>query len=1273
MKRFFFAVGLCACLLASGVFLFSPSTGAQDNVLQNLLNMPAPPPVNPFFEGGRQNRPENFFSKKNPPPDDASLEDLRAYWLAQNEFDAEYAYTIKPSAKALERIRAEIEKNPEELTNYLNILRDTPDAADFVRRLYERELNDGNFGEDWREAVKEWLTLNSTYFIKDLVALAQQAADTGEYVSNQSELRALARVDWDRARPILDRLANDSSQPVSQTLARWAFYEHALREGDIGDIDKYRKQLQETVENKNEKPGNRDLAMDALVEGGDFPGRDDWYYSLLSDETLFDLRVNGENYTSLTTLLNHSPPDKYLAKMLELIKSDNQTIRNVAARNLGTLLDEKNPEVIRALLPWLENRDWAKEVNDERRNLITALVSVEMPESVPGLIAVLNEENKEITIPQYSSNSNSSIPNSNSSPYANSNISVYSNSSPYLSSNALPSMPSGTYPYRSLAIGALEKQKDARAAEPLRLVLPQVEEYERASVVRAMLASGAFSVPEQIEALETIAKNSYQNYPNSNTNMTPMNMPSNMMPAYNAVPNIKPVISSSNVIIPKAVLANTTRRVEVMTVTTNSSLNGNYSVMSQPYNPNDIKMVLGNQIINNTEPSNELVIGLIDRIERLESKEPKTAQALRRYMVNWRGAAINSLMLRDLKNGRADLDSIVRLLSVRKELLEKQSDEIYDARGAGGAIASGISACLLDDKNQYEAILAGENAESKIAVLGCARLIRAALPLQTVAEYLKGSNKMLALAAENYLESEDSIEARSIVLSLHPDEAKILGARLTFENEDTIFIDTHIAELFASVSDSFALGEYYFSGTNFDEIDAVEGNLRAEVRENADISGIYAFDKNFIRIYKDKAVLSWEENSSRYRERVLTPEEFESLKNYLAAQRVDELPPFLSFCDECMEKELLMVGRQGGRRVFMKAEKMPPFFAELASMFEELRRPPAKLRYQLEKDIAGLEILFADDALQARTVWKSGDDFRVLIDDTARRKRIDKEIDAQEAADANKEDIDYENLEAANQKRRRMREYENFSWHKLANNKLADAAAQPPQAEFVPMRDNLAAQAQTGQWKARTATFALRAGEDGLYKLSRGALTKIKSGSYEKPVVTPNGRWAIVRKFNEEQVLELVRVNLLTNREYKLQKFEDYASLEAVAFIPSLNKVLILAGYYDDEEGEGAGTYYLLDPETGALQEVEGEARPLAQQTFRPLQPTGVAGEFWAAIHDWETNATEVGIYREKTLSFKSVLKIPKIKFESMDMWIDAGKVYFVFEGHVLSLPLPKG
>lgn len=1234
MKRFLSAVCLCVFLLGAGVFFLLPSTGAQNNVLQDLLNLPAPPPPNPLVDN--RFRDARFFAKNNPPKDDAPIDDLMEYWRAQNQYNPKFAFTAEPSDKSLSRLMSELEKNPEDLINFLNVLSQKPDAADFVKRLYDRKLNDRKFEESWRETVKDWLTYNSKYYSDELLDLARAATDTAEYVTNQNEVLALARVDWDKARPILERMLGDSSQPVSQTLARWAFYEHALREGDTGDIDKYRKELQETVEDKNAKPGNRDLAMDALVEAGDFAGRDEWYFSLLEDETLFDLRVNGASYTSLTTLLNHSPSEKYVEKMLELIKSDNQAVRNAAARNLGTLLDEKNPEIIKALLPWLENPKWAQEVGSERHSLVQALALFQIPESVPGLIAVLNESEKK-EIPKY----------------GNSNVAVASNTMVYTtnSNTPYPRIQTESFPFRITAVSALAKQKDSRAAPALRAILMQVDDYQRPNVVNALLMSNGFSIPEQIDALETTVKN---------IDKANSVMPSNMKPYSGNMTKMdedEPALISVNS--------------SPMMVNVNSVRNISGFSLQRPVDPNDIKAILGNQIINNSEPTAAFITALIDRIGVLEGKDAKLANALRTVMMNWRGDAINSLFLRDLKNGKAGTDIIVRLLSVRKQLREKQISEVFALRG-GNPTVLGIAACLLEDTGDYGAILSSANIESKIALLGCARLIRAPLSVGQVAENLKSPNKMLARAAELYLESEDSPEARQIVLALHPDEAKILGARVSFSNEDTIVIDSYTAELFSSVSDSFAFNSYYFTGSYFGELDDIERSLQKEVKENQELLGVYAYNGNAVRIYKDKAVFSRKENAARYRERDLTKEEFENFKYYLASQRVDELAPFLTACNECIERELLMLGRGGGRRIFVKAERMPQFFAGLDEMFDELQKSPARLRYELERDIAGLEILFADDILQARAVWKSGDDLRVLIDDTERRKRIDKELDLLDENDQVDEDADYEKIEAARQKRRAQRKYENFSWFKLREGKLGDFASQPPQIEYLPARDSFRAQAETGGWKSRAVGVEIRADEEGLYKLSRGAFTKIRAGYYAKPVVTPDGRWVIVTKYDEEGDIIPFRVNLLTNKEFKIA-LPDYPIVEAVAFVPSINKMLLFAGTYYEDESERDGSYFLLDAETGVAQPAKGVVQPLLQQTIRPLQPAVGADEFWAAIPDADDNQTLFGIYNTKTLSFKTLLEIPQITFDSMEMWVDGGKVYFVYEGHVLSLPIPKG
>ena len=142
-----------------------------------------------------------------------------------------------------------------------------------------------------------------------------------DYVQNehQAVLRALAKVDWDSGEPIIDRLEYDSTQPYSAILAKWAVYRHAMDTGETGTAESYRGELQDIVENKKASWAMRDLAMDSLVMIGDWEGRDEWYLSLLEDETLLTIQDNG--YTGLTTLISMSPINKWTEKMIELTKN----------------------------------------------------------------------------------------------------------------------------------------------------------------------------------------------------------------------------------------------------------------------------------------------------------------------------------------------------------------------------------------------------------------------------------------------------------------------------------------------------------------------------------------------------------------------------------------------------------------------------------------------------------------------------------------------------------------------------------------------------------------------------------------------------------------------------------------------------------------------------------------------------------------------------------------------------------------------------------------
>ncbi|MBK8303864.1 MAG: HEAT repeat domain-containing protein [Chloracidobacterium sp.] len=1092
--------------------------------------------------------------------------------------------------------------------------------------------------------IKEWLMYNSPYFSSDLARKASSVNDSGEYVTGQTELLSLARVDFDRAKPIIDRLLGDSSLKTSKVLATWAQYRHALDTNSTGDIETYRDALKAFVEDKNAMPGMRDLAMDALFSEKEWSGRDEWYFSLLGDETLAKLVVNGQTNTGLTTLILNPPEDTYVDKMIELVGSNNPTARSNAVRNLIAQLNIGNAAVVKALLPWLEDQKWAIDVDDSRGALVRKLSEIEVPESVPGLIKILDEKHIQ------------------SVPVANAAFTAMLQQMRRIRHPIVPAFgqPSGVkcpgssktsqviaFPFRSSAVAALAKQKDGRAVPALRRVLPEMSQsYERDIVVSAIWECNGFSLTEQLDALETAAKGV----------RTEMDNEANLAANANAV--------ASNYA--------TTYENEGKRAPT----------------PAEIRASLGRTLLQAPAIPDVLARGVVDRIAVLDTKDKPLALAYRRMILRWQNAAINILLLRDLKRGVADLDTIIRLLGQRKELREKQSTDIFDIR-TGTPTALGISACLLEDSADYDAILDNGNIESKTALFACARLLRLPLQVPKVAENLKSPNPLLQTAAERYLESEDSLEARAIVLARHPNEAKILGARSAFMVDGVAeTYNEYLYAVYQSLGDSSLYNGWSGAG-NDDQIIATEKELQAEVKKSDDLVGIYSYDDNYIRIYKDRVMFSWDEDDSRYRERPLSGEEFDAIKGYLAHNKVDELPPFISCGGAyCEAKELIMLSRVGGRRVYMTGTDGEyggggefEFFVGLDKYFAGLKQAPAKLKYRLSREIPGLEIVLAADDLNAVAVWKDGSDFRVAASEKAVRDKIKKEIDG-DPDDENAPVEDYsEEIEGKKAELRAKRRYEGYAWYKIEGSEVAGITSQPAGVEFLPMRDGLGVPAGEEQWKARLADLEIRASEDGLFKVVRGRLTKVRDGNYRNPVITPNGRWVLVGKQDDQSGQAIFRVDLTTNKEYQVE-LEGYGESYPLAFIPSINKILVIRNDYryyrsDDEDTALAdsepGNLLLVDPATGVANPAPGEFRPVAQQTYRALQKTAKPNEYWAAMIDEEKGLTEIGIYETKTFGFKPIMKVPKIRFNSMNMWVDepGKKVYFVYRGHLLSLPLP--
>ncbi|HEY2846996.1 MAG TPA: hypothetical protein VGI80_04210, partial [Pyrinomonadaceae bacterium] len=893
------------------------------------------------------------------------------------------------------------------------------------------------------------LTTNSPYFADKLARNAGKLHDTDNYVdvSDQNSLLALTRQDFDAARPTIDRLYGDNSQPVSKALATWALYRHAMDVGDLGDTDRYRSELMRMVEDRSLSDGTRDMANDAIVREPDFPGRDDWCFSLFSDETL----VKMPYFTGLTTLMMYAPPDKYTPKMIELLKSDDKLVRLMAIRNLIVMLDRgSSPDVVRALLPWLEDPKWADASVDDggRQRLVNFLQFNKMPESVPGLIAALNEKRIEREADPGNANENANYAsNANSTRYATNSANVRGASmiansaaeqfSTNTKSNAQATREVVYFPLRDAAIRALGYQGDARAVPALRRLLGQ-NSYDSGSInrneiIQSILFCGGFAIPEQVDALEYYARQ---------------------------------VLSGATEIEPSA---------NGLYYVSNRPVNLPGGVLGPGPNPSDLRPTLGTMLAGMTVVSDALVHSTIDRIQTLNEREPQVSDELKRIIVNWKGLPVSALLLRDLKNDHALTAAILRLLAERKLLREKLPQDVYELN-SGTPTARGLAACFLEDANDYDAVLKSDSTDAKTAMFACGRLIRAHLPVTQVAEYVKSSDTDLRAAAELFLESEDSPDARAIILGLHPNEAKILGARYSFKGEGgPPLISPSLFALFMSVNANSGSMAYendptYQTGV----IEKTEQRLQKEVKDDDSLLGVYSYETTFVRIYKDRVLLSWEDDPSRYHERQLTTEEFSGLKGFLSANRVAEMKPFLACsagaCAE--EKELLMLSRDGGSRVFVRSARKPAFFAGLEKILTEMRDQPAAIKYALGKDVPGLQIRFADDDLDAQTVWKQGSDLRVAVSSKSVREKVEAESeDLDDDGDVDVEGPDTARPESAADKSRRRRQFEEFSWRKLDSGRLTDEVAQPPGVELIPPRDELAVLPNREQWKARAAGF----------------------------------------------------------------------------------------------------------------------------------------------------------------------------------------------------------
>jgi hypothetical protein len=1073
----------CICLV-SVPFPSSSQEAKRVDPLRELLDYPAPPPGKdvrrPYWDAG----PE---SDDDPPTDAAPIDILIDFWSSTSNVDP----PIKPSDTVRQRLLEACENEPELLFSLWNRLIDAPEAPDRIKNLLDRiagnpQPSEQQWEKESKKVIKEWLMLNTTYFRDELIASASQASDGNGFVENELELRALAKLDWATAQPLIEGYSSGADIRTA-VLALSLLYEHAISEKDEAMALAFREKLKLVVKDARFPAYARHTACETLLTN-EWDGLDDWYISLFIDPSLDELIDERFQSAPLNRLIQKDP-DKWVPIINKLVGHSDRSIHNAAVSRLISLMpDQAPPESIKPLLPWLTDSEWTDK--GEKEELILSLSKVKVPESVPGLIWIVENDEEN----------------------------------------------------RTNAVNSLAFQRDARAIPAIRRALEKAQASEKPDYLRALNSCGGLNVDEMVASIEAYAK-------------------------------------------------------RLMTVPGDDVLerffdiNSRYEELSDTEN---IGMILGQP----EEPNEELAARLLERIKVLESRQPKLVASIQNIIQEWPLRITALDLLRRLAEGWADAEAIYSALRRREILRDIAGDELRELMKNSGQ-AKGVATVLLKDQQSAHELLEGKDREAQRALLACARLVRGQLPVELAAQLLKRGDPALTLAVERYLESEDSSEARKILLARRPREAVILGAWAKFYPKENPF------RLFQLQEDKLRAEVKNSNGP--DEIFAMlDGRLVNSTYSTSPGNSI------IVRIRGGRASMVWQRDPAREQYRELADNEREELKSFVSEHSVDDLGPTLEWGHHISSAyEYLHLTRDGGRRVFIVTPGKPDYGRKIHNRLSKLffnltKTGDFKLRYKMTDEIENVEVLYADEENKVEAVCRQAAELRVLIS---------KQVDGASVRE----------------------------WHDFSQGIPGRIVEQPAECPIL----------------------------NGLWRYGRGHVPiTLAEDDYKNPIVTPDGKWVVTEKFIEREKHNLticVRISVATGREYKIL-LPEIDGFEPIGFVPEHGKIVIAVTRKTSEVKE----YRLLDPATGLSEKIKGEFKPLTQQTYRSLQPTGRPNEFWAAIVSEKDWSTEVGRYDAKRFVFTPVSRFPKISFDSMQMLVDEaeGKIYVAYNGHLLRLPL---
>lgn len=624
-------------------------------------------------------------------------------------------------------------------------------------------------------------------------------------------------------------------------------------------------------------------------------------------------------------------------------------------------------------------------------------------------------------------------------------------------------------------------------------------------------------------------------------------------------------------------------------------------------------------------PSDALVDALGNRIMVLRKENSPLAKQLEELMCDWRFPAVDAFLQAQVASDQADGILLAEAWSRRARL----DARVLRAGQAGRGEQAGICAALLGEPG---GLLDGNDTAAANALLAMARLGRLPLPFESVKR--RHLDPATQKSAEAYLVALDSPEARALlsgrIFGSSGGELKKFTPALERQLQEQLQAHPELDEVFAL----FTTG-YYESYGHF-----------------------FVFRKG------EETVFRWTAGGSTARERPLSAEEWRGFKHFVQSREVDTWPKLNDVAGHSAEYQYFHLTRQGGARVYCWSPAPTgeqQRYWELTQLFKKLSIGPMQLRHAAVDANPGARVIFDSAERHLEVLEIFGDRAGPAVK-LAAPLQLDPAMLRSEA-------FQRFNLKPGG-----------GAWFDLKWQKRAAPQGLPRDDSSDVTKDD--AYLNSPAWRCQTSQGRVRALSHGSYRglyLTRPGRKprKLADGWFAFPVVSTDGRWVVVSKAdgNWASPNPLVRLDLTTGK-FTVVDIPPADDLTCVAYIPQRGFLARAAKNEDAQldpksKGPDKPSYSLINPSTGAVTPISGEFSPLQGLGERPLQPTSVPGEFYAARP--HTDGTELGIYCPHSFEFRPLRVYPELRVSSGQIWVDtdAKKLYVCTGRNLLEFPAP--